>query len=144
MVKEHEDPEFLRWFEELDRATFHMCMHKGSRTKNTRLLATPGMYTTLMAPCDGQHRNNQNHHVRPLRHPLPGAFLEHHVNQVPPLVPEFSTFLELTQEPKQPSYKCLASHVTGENTESQQQQDQEQQSRGPAGATRLFESGHKD
>ena len=42
-------------------------------------------------------------------------------------MPEFSTFLELTQEPKQPSYKCLASHVTGENTESQQQQDQEPQ-----------------
>ena len=42
-------------------------------------------------------------------------------------MPEFSTFLELTQEPKQPNYKCLASHVTGENTESQQQQDQEPQ-----------------
>ena len=43
-------------------------------------------------------------------------------------MPEFSTFLELTQEPKQPNYKCLASHVTGENTENQQQQDQDQPS----------------
>jgi len=35
LVKEYEDTDFLRWFEELDRVTFHMCMHGGSRAKNT-------------------------------------------------------------------------------------------------------------
>ena len=37
LVKEYNDAQFLQWFESLDRVTFHMCMHGGSRAKNTRL-----------------------------------------------------------------------------------------------------------
>ena len=171
LVKEYEDPEFLRWFEGLDRVTFHMCMHGGSRAKNTRLLATKGLYTQLAAPCDGQHQHapwgitkigNSLHYdtaaeaeyphllcqrmadllAEAVELPRPPCtsttsstsrrILGQHVKQAPPLVPEFSTFLELTQEPKQPNHKCLASHVTGENTESQQQQDQDQPSHAQA------------
>jgi len=171
LVKEYEDPDFLQWFEHLDRVTFHMCMHGGSRAKNTRLLATPDLYTSLMAPCDGQHQHapwgitkigNSLQYDTAAEAEYPHLFCQrmadllaeavqlprppfmsttsatsrrikgHHVKQAPPLVPEFSQFLELTHEPKQPNHKCLASHIRGENTESQQQQDQSQVEESPS------------
>ena len=55
LVKEYNNPDFLAWFSTLDRVTFHTCMHGGTRAKNTRLLATPGLYTTLAATCDNSH-----------------------------------------------------------------------------------------
>ena len=55
MVKEYNNPDFLAWFSKLDRVTFHTCMHGGARAKNTRLLSTPGLYTTLAATCDNNH-----------------------------------------------------------------------------------------
>ena len=57
LVKQYEDPAFLEWYEQLDRVTFHMCMHGGKRAKNTRLLASQGLYTALAGPCDGQHEH---------------------------------------------------------------------------------------
>jgi hypothetical protein len=32
-------------------------MHGGKRAKNTRLLASPGLYTALAGQCDGQHEH---------------------------------------------------------------------------------------
>ena len=51
------NPAFLEWYEQLDRVTFHMCMHGGKRAKNTRLLASQGLYTALAGECDGQHEH---------------------------------------------------------------------------------------
>ena len=34
-----------------------MWMHGGKRAKNTRLLASPGLYTALAGQCDGQHEH---------------------------------------------------------------------------------------
>ena len=50
-------PCLFGWYEQLDRITFHMCMHGGKRAKNTRLLASPGLYTALAGQCDGQHEH---------------------------------------------------------------------------------------
>ena len=160
LVKEYNDAQFLQWFESLDRVTFHMCMHGGSRAKNTRLLATPGLYTQLAAECDKQHPHepwgitkvgNSLQYDTALEAEYPNLLcqrmadllaqavdlprppiqakpsstsrriLAHHVKQAPPLVPEFSSFLEMMQPPTQPNHKCLTSHIRGENTESQQQ-----------------------
>ena len=55
LVKEYNDAAFLAWFEGLDRVTFHTCMHGGKRAKNTRLLATPGLYGPLAVACDQSH-----------------------------------------------------------------------------------------
>ena len=30
LVRQYEDPHFMEWFEQLDRVTFHMCMHGGT------------------------------------------------------------------------------------------------------------------
>ena len=49
------------------------------------------------------------------------CILGHHVKHAPPLVPEFSSFLEMAQPPTQPNHKCLTSHIRGEDTESRQQ-----------------------
>ena len=54
-MRQYEDKAFLEWFERLDRVTFHMCMHGGRRAKNTRLLATPDLYSQLAIACDAQH-----------------------------------------------------------------------------------------
>ena len=160
LVKEYNDAQFLQWFESLDRVTFHMCMHGGSRAKNTRLLATPGLYKELEAECDKEHPHepwgitkvgNSLQYDTALEAEYPNLLcqrmadlladavnlprppiqatpsrtsrhiLGHHVKQAPPLVPEFSSFLEMTQQPTQPNHKCLTSHIRGENTESRQQ-----------------------
>ena len=55
LVKEYNDSAFLEWFANLDKVTFHTCMHGGMRAKNTRLLATPGLYSSLAATCDNSH-----------------------------------------------------------------------------------------
>ena len=55
LVRQYDDPDFVAWFEQLDRVTFHMCMHGGRRAKNTRLLASKGLYTSLAGECDGSH-----------------------------------------------------------------------------------------
>jgi len=160
LVKEYNDPQFLQWFESLDRVTFHMCMHGGSRTKNTRLLATPGLYKELEAECDKAHPHepwgitkvgNSLQYDTALEAEYPNLLcqrmadlladavdlprppiqaktsrtsrriLGHHVKQAPPLVPEFSSFLEMTEPPTQPNHRCLTSHIQGENTESREQ-----------------------
>ena len=33
LVRQYEDQAFMEWFENLDRVTFHMCMHGGRRAK---------------------------------------------------------------------------------------------------------------
>ena len=55
LVRQYEDKAFMEWFENLDRVTFHMCMHGGRRAKNTRLLATPNLYSQLAVACDAKH-----------------------------------------------------------------------------------------
>jgi len=55
LVKEFGDKGFLEWFANLSRVTFHSCMHGGQRAKNTRLLATSGLYDSLAAECNGSH-----------------------------------------------------------------------------------------
>ena len=57
LVKEYNDSDFLFWFSQLDRVTFNTCMHAGTRAKNTRLLSTPGLYSSLAATCDNGHEH---------------------------------------------------------------------------------------
>ena len=55
LVRDHTDRGFVAWFSNLEEVQFHMCMHGGSRNKDTRLLSTPGLYSSLAAECENQH-----------------------------------------------------------------------------------------
>ena len=46
---------FIQWFGRLEPVAFSACMHGGTRQKQTRWLSTPGVYTSLIAPCDHSH-----------------------------------------------------------------------------------------
>ena len=45
----------LDWYAALEKVDFHSCMHGGRRAKKTRLLASPGLYTSLAQECDRAH-----------------------------------------------------------------------------------------
>ena len=46
---------FTQWFSTLHKTSFHACMHGSQRNKQTSILAPPGLFDELEAPCDGQH-----------------------------------------------------------------------------------------
>ena len=60
--------DFQQWFASLDRINFDSCMRGGSRQKKTRLLASPGVYTTLALRCDSMHQpwgiHQEGQHLR--------------------------------------------------------------------------------
>ena len=55
LVLQSEDPAFIQWFGRLQPIEFSMCMHGGTRRKDTRWLSTPSVYASLQQTCDGQH-----------------------------------------------------------------------------------------
>ena len=57
LVRQQHDPAFLEWYAALEKVDFHSCMHGGRRPKKTRLLASPGLYTSLAQECDNSHKH---------------------------------------------------------------------------------------
>ena len=57
LVRQQADPAFLDWYAALEKVDFHSCMHGGRRPKKTRLLASPGLYTSLAQECDHSHEH---------------------------------------------------------------------------------------
>ena len=49
------DRPFIQWFGRLAPVAFSACMHGGTRQKPTRWPSTPGVYDSLIAPCDNSH-----------------------------------------------------------------------------------------
>ena len=49
------DLNFVEWFRNLEKVSFHSCMHGGTRAKHTRLLASAGLYSQLAMSCDNSH-----------------------------------------------------------------------------------------
>ena len=180
LVRRYNDQGFMAWFEQLERVTFHMCMHGGRRAKNTRLLATKGLYTSIAAECDGSHDHEPwritkvgttLHYdtaseaeypallckrmadllAQAVDLPQPPSqtttsrtsrrILGHHTKMAPPLVPEFSTILELDTEPTQANHKCLTSQLRGQNTEMEGQPEQPEMSQAEKKTKKMFRVG---
>ena len=57
LVRQQADPAFLDWYAALEKVDFHSCMHGGRTPKKTRLLASPGLYTSLAQECDHSHEH---------------------------------------------------------------------------------------
>ena len=57
LVRRQHDPAFLEWYAAFEKVDFHSCMHGGRRPKKTRLLASPGLYTSLAQECDNSHKH---------------------------------------------------------------------------------------
>ena len=57
LVRQEDDPAFLDGYAALEKVDFHSCMHGGKRPKKTRLLASPGSYTSLAQDCDNSHKH---------------------------------------------------------------------------------------
>ena len=55
LVAELKIDSFTQWFSRLQKTSFHACMHGSQRNKQTSILAPPGLFDDLEAPCDGQH-----------------------------------------------------------------------------------------
>ena len=148
LVRQYEDPAFLEWYEQLDRVTFHMCMHGGKRAKNTRLLASRGLYTALAGQCDGQHEHE------PWRITKVGTSLQYDTAteaeypvlfckrmadllaesvQLPQppcsstntrtsrrILGHHTKQAEMDAEPTQANHRCLASQLQGQTTEMEE------------------------
>ena len=71
-----------------------------------------------MADMLGEAANLQRPPVQESASATSRHVLGNHVKQAKPLVPEFSSFLDLDHGPTQPNHKLLTSHLQGENTES--------------------------
>ena len=57
LVRQQDDPAFLEWYAALEKVDFHSCTHGGRRPKKTRLLASPGLYTSLAQECNRSHKH---------------------------------------------------------------------------------------
>ena len=55
LVLETKNQPFIQWFGDLEKCSFHSCMHGGSRNKHTRILSSPNIFTRLIMECDGGH-----------------------------------------------------------------------------------------
>ena len=55
LVEELQIDSFTQWFSRLHKTSFHACMHGSQRSKQTAILAPPGLFDDLEATCDGQH-----------------------------------------------------------------------------------------
>lgn len=78
----------------------------------------PSLRCKRMADMLGEATNLQRPPVREIASATSRHVLGNHAKQAKPLVPEFSSFLDLTHEPTQSNHKLLTSHLRGENTES--------------------------
>ena len=57
LVKATGKTNFIAWFAELESVYFDACAHGSSRGKRTKLLATPGLFSSLGANCTQDHKH---------------------------------------------------------------------------------------
>ena len=57
LVKTTQNSEFITWFSNLESVYFDACAHGSSRDKRTKLLSTPGLFTSLAADCSQDHQH---------------------------------------------------------------------------------------
>ena len=55
LVNATDDADFIAWFAELESVYFDACAHGSTRDKRTKLLGTPGLFTSLEACCPQNH-----------------------------------------------------------------------------------------
>ena len=55
LVKATNDDDFIAWFANLESVYFDACAHGSTRDKRTKLLSTPGLFTSLEANCLQNH-----------------------------------------------------------------------------------------
>ena len=55
LVKETQDSCLISWFANLESVYFDACAHGSTRDKRTKLLSTPGLFTSLEASCTKDH-----------------------------------------------------------------------------------------
>ena len=58
LVKETQDSCFISWFANLESVYFDACAHGSTRDKRTKLLSTPGLFTSLEASCTKDHAHS--------------------------------------------------------------------------------------
>ena len=57
LVKATDDADFIAWFAGLESVYFDACAHGSTRDKRTKLLGTPGLFTSLEASCPQNHKH---------------------------------------------------------------------------------------
>ena len=57
LVRSHHDADFRRWYASLEQVAFSACMHGSRRNQRTRLLSSPGLFSSLAVDCDNRHEH---------------------------------------------------------------------------------------
>lgn len=57
-VEETNNQEFVQWYKQLERVTFAACAHGSRRNKQTTLLSTPGLFSSLAMQCPQTHTHD--------------------------------------------------------------------------------------
>ena len=58
LAKATQDSGFISWFANLESVYFDACAHGSTRDKRTKLLSTPGLFTSLEASCTKDHAHS--------------------------------------------------------------------------------------